>query len=308
MTLTWFLCAIAPPFFYCISNLIDQYIVRHHVAGSPASFLALSGLTCLPVLLCLIPWMATHGPVDMHQGLWVMGTASLFSGAVIPYFYAIEQDDSHQFIAVYQTVPVFVCLLSYLLLGETLSVPQLIGGGIVIAASMASMINIRELVFKTRPFALILLSSVLFAGYTVALRSVAPDLHWLSITFWLCCGWFLMGCCIVTLAPRLRHSLSRRFIDTRGRVFSLSALQEFADVAASAFLVMALAYSAVPAGITGLMGETQPFIAVPLGFLAAKLIPAVYTFDVTRGQLLQKSLCFVVALLGLAMVLGIITI
>lgn len=308
MTLTWLIFAALPPLLHSLSNLVDQYIIRIHTAKSPAAFIALAGVSCLPLLLCLGPWVFATQSVTVIDALLVMVAALFFSACVVPYFHAIAEDDAHTAVPVFQTAPVFVAALSWITLGETLNIPQMIGGVIVVLAAAASLIDLHHIQFKTRPFVLITLSSILYACFVVILRSVAPDMDWMMVTFWLCTAWFLLGVGILSVARGMRTALWVRMRQTKGRLYALSTWQEFADVGASASLVAALAFTAVPAAITELVGGLQPFFITLFCFLAARVMPAVYTFDASRKVLIQKGICFIAMIFGLALVTAIIKI
>lgn len=72
MTFIWFLCALAPSLLHSISNTVDQYVVRHQLGGSVLSFLALSGVICLPVAIILYPFIAGAPDLQWGTGVWLI--------------------------------------------------------------------------------------------------------------------------------------------------------------------------------------------------------------------------------------------
>jgi uncharacterized membrane protein len=302
MTFLWFLCAATPPLLHALSAIMDQYVIREHASGSPLLFLSFSGFVCIPVaiVLAFITPMASN--LDVTTVFWIILSGWLFSACCIPYVYAMEDADAHEFTPVFQSAPIFVALFSWLFWGEVLTPTQLLGGLVVILAAASSMTDWRALTFKARPFFLILLAMVFYALFVACLRSVAIELSWLQITFWLCMSWSLLPFILMAFFPSVRRLVVKRLIDTRGRIILYASGQEIADVGANAARAAALGFAAVPAAVTDLVGGLQVIFALFFGFLAARMIPTLYTFTLTRRELLYKICCFVALMGGLALV------
>lgn len=303
MTLIWLLCALAPPLFHALSSLVDQYVIREHTSGSPFLFLAFSGFVCLPIAALLYPFIPVSDPLLLGQGLWLILCAWLFSACCVPYVYAMEHADAHEFTPVFQTSPVFVAIFGWAWFGETLTIWQIIGGITVIMAAAASMMNWRHFHFKAYPFFLIVLAMIFYAGFVITLRAIAPDLSWITISFWLCIGWTLLPLFMFIISPSLRHGMIAKVIQTRGRILGYSATQEIADVAANASRAAALGFATVPAAVTDLMGSMQVVFALAFSYIAARLVPSIYAFDLSGRDIAYKLLCFILMLGGLWVVI-----
>jgi uncharacterized membrane protein len=303
LTLIWLLCALAPGLFHALSNLVDQYVIREHTSGSPFLFLAFSGFVCFPIAVMIYPFIPAADPLIWTQGLWIIMCAWLFSACCVPYVYAMEHADAHEFTPVFQTSPVFVAIFGWVWFGETLTIWQIIGGITVIAAAAASMMNWRHFHFKAYPFFLIVLAMIFYAGFVIALRAIAPDLSWVTVTFWLCIGWTLLPIIMFIIAPPIRRAMMEKIIQTRGRILGYSATQEIADVAANTARTAALGFAAVPAAVTDLMGSLQVIFALVFSYIAARLIPSIYTFDLAPYEIIHKLLCFGIMVAGLWVVI-----
>ncbi len=304
MTFLWFLCATLPPLFHAMSNVIDQYVIREHTSGSPLLFLSFSGFICLPIAMVIALFIPVFDEVTAMQAGWIIVAAWLFSACCIPYVYAMEDADAHEFTPVFQTAPILVAILGWIFLGETLTVFQIMGGMVVIFAAAASMVDFKHFKFKARPFFLILLAMIFYAGFVMFLRPVALEMPWLQLTFWMCVGWTLMPIFISAVFPDIRRALVHKLIDTRGRVVLYSAGQEIADVAANAARTAALGFAAVPAAVTDLVGGLQVIFSLIISYVAARFIPHLFKFDLSRRVLAYKLICFVVMMVGLWMVIG----
>jgi hypothetical protein len=231
-----------------------------------------------------------------------MMAAVVFSLASIPYLYALEDEDAHAFTPVFLVAPVMVALLGYIFLGETLTLAQAVGGVVVIGGAAASMTDWHRLHFKARPFWLIVLCMAIYAVYVILLRSVAPDVHWLHATFWLCMGWAALSGLVIVVSGATRRLLIAKIRATRGAIFSSTVFQETADVAANSARTVALGFAAVPVAVTDLLGGFEIVFALVFGAMAARIMPSVFTFTLTRRELLYKIACFVVMMMGLGLV------
>lgn len=303
MTVLWFLFAAAPALFHAISCTIDQYVIRHHTSGSPLLFLSFSGFVCFPIAIIISLFIPVFDGITTTQACWIIIAAWLFSACCIPYVYAMEDADAHEFTPVFQTSPIFVALFGWAFLGETLTVIQMVGGVIVIMASAASMVDFKHVKFKSRPFFLILLGMVFYAAFIMFLRPVSMNIPWLQMTFWMCVGWTFVPVIISVLFPNIRRALIDKLVQTRGRVVLYSSGQEIADVAANATRAAALGFAAIPAAITDLVGALQVVFALIASYIAAKMIPSVYQFDLSRRVVIYKLGCFIVMMGGLMMVI-----
>jgi hypothetical protein len=167
------------------------------------------------------------------------------------------------------------------------------------------MIDLRRIHFKAKPFFLILFGMFIYAVFVLVLRAIAGDLSWITLTFWLCLGWTMLPLLICTLSPSICRAMYHKIVETRGKIFGYTASQEIADVGANAARAAALGFAAVPAAVTDLVGGLQVIFALIFGFFAARLLPSVYTFTLTRREILYKISCFAVMMVGLALVVGV---
>ncbi len=305
MTLFWFLCALLPPVLYSISNLVDQYIARDHLQGAPFAFLALSGLSNLPVLVG-VGFFALANPqvFDVDVILYSSLAAIFFFLGMIPYFLVIAKNDVAHMMPVYQTVPFFLGILCWVFLHEILTIWQILGGVITILAAIFSTLELKKLKISVIPLILIFLSCWAYAFDILFMRLAALSAVWYVVTFWLCATWFLLAVGMILFFPAIRQHVIRVITYQRGRLFGLVAFQQVWDIGAGAATAAALAFP-VATTVTILVGSIHPFVLLFFSFLAARLIPSIYTFTLTRRDVLYKIACFALMMAGLALVVGV---
>lgn len=305
MTLIWFLCALLPAAFWALSNIFDQYVTRHYCADSPSSFVAIAGIASGPVAILLLPFVLQETTLLMPfvAGLSMIA-ALFFSLALWPYFYALAAEDAHAITPLIQINIFIVAVLAWIFLDETLTLVQLVGGTIMFLAATLSMRPQKTIKWPLRPILYILAAAFSWALFNFLLRLIPEYVHWSVVTFWICIAWCLLSLVLCASGSRRREVIRILRLD-HGRAFGLNFIQQVGDIGAATARAVALSFAVVPAAITVVIGGgTHPFFALLFGFLAARLVPSVYTFTLTRRDVAYKLLCFAVMMAGLWLVVG----
>jgi drug/metabolite transporter (DMT)-like permease len=303
MTWVWFLCAILPPAFWAISNIFDQYVTRHYCPDNPLVFLSIAGWASVPVAVCLVPFaLADPLMLEPMTIVWSVLAALAFSLALIPYFYALSIEDAHTISPLIQSNIFLVALLAWVILGESLSVTQMVGGLVMIAAAILSTRPSGLGAWPWRAIVMILTAAVLWALFNLFLRLLDPRVETVTVAFWVCVAW---GClsAVLSLSPAVARGTWAVLRRDRGLAFGLNLTQQLGDIGASAARAAALAIPVVPAAVTVVVGGAlHPFYALIFGAVAAQIFPRLYTFNHNRADILFRVSCFIALALGLWLV------
>jgi len=167
--MSWVLVAMSPAIFWSLSSLFDEYISKKHNFLHGIHYLALqAAISILPGLLLLIirPEALAIDPTAI-LALSILGV--FFSLCFWPYIIAIKEDGAGLVIPIYQTLPLFIFLVAWLVLGETITWVQLIASVCVVIAATAAMVdNVKG--FRLRSLKLMVLSCLMLAIYVTATR------------------------------------------------------------------------------------------------------------------------------------------
>lgn len=302
--MSWVLYASFMPLLWSLGNVLDQFIAREAFQRSAFSFLIISGLVTIPVaiIIAVISPDVFQIPLPVVAALMAGGMIG-FAGAW-PYIIALTEDDASNAIPVLQTVPVFVYLLGFLLLGETLGGWQVFGGALVVGGAVAFVWNPHTREIHTRTLFLMLTSSLVWAGYAVWIRYWAQELPWISVTFWNYMAWCVMGVVgILASRPILNDftGLFRSGMMVKIVVPILLAQQVFA---CTADMLQTRALSLAPTGVQVILfNGIQPVVITLLCGVFYYWRPDIYQPVQWNRRLAVRFLCAAVTLVGLALLL-----
>ncbi len=301
--MTWVFYASFMPLLWSLGNVLDQYIAREAFQRSAFSFLIISGLVTIPVAIGLAVLNPHVLQVPLSAVLTLMiGGMIGFAGAW-PYIIAITKDDASNAIPVLQTVPVFVYLLGFLLLGETLSGLQILGGLLVVSGAVAFVWNPQTRKIHTLTLFLMLASSLIWAGYAVWIRYWAQELPWIAVTFWNYVAWCLMGAVGVLLSRPISSDLKGLCQPALRHIFLpiLFAQQLFA---CTADMLQTRALSLAPTGVQVILfNGIQPVVIMLLCGLFYYWRPDIYQRVQWNRRLAIRLGCVVITLMGLSLLL-----
>ena len=120
------------------SNHLDKYLLgrffREDAAGPVlVVFTGLAGIIVAITIVLFGQAVFTHAP---RQVFFVMGAGAFLVASYIPYMIAMQRDEASIVASLYRLAPVFVFVLSYVVLGETLRLKQIVGAVVTILGSI----------------------------------------------------------------------------------------------------------------------------------------------------------------------------
>src|SRR5260221_14340865 len=112
--MNWFFIALSAPALWAITNHIDKYLLSKYIQGSSAGalmlFSSLFGLFVLPIAFIFGQNVLHIGPLDTFL---IVFSGILYMLGLIPYFYALNSDETSIVIPIFQTVPIFGFIYAY---------------------------------------------------------------------------------------------------------------------------------------------------------------------------------------------------
>ena len=304
--MSWVLIALLPTFFWSLSNVVDQFLARSYFDHKIAPFLILSGLCTLPIMLVLgfiVPDVLAISPQDK---LILFGVGAIQVTAIIPYFKAIQAEDSTLATPIFQCIPFLVYLLGWLFLGETMEPLALVGGVIILAGGVALNWQPATGRINLKVIGLMGIASMLFASQAVIIRQMVQDVPWYTCAFWGFAFWSssaVVGLCVLKQARTL---IWRDLQASKGRVLGLCSVQEWLDCAAQLTYALALSLAPTVAHVA-FLGGLAPLYVLGMVAIAGRMHPAIYAQMTADRHLLRKIICCVVILGGLGVFLSAIT-
>ncbi len=292
--MSWILFAIIANVLFAVSNVFDKFLIEKRVRD-PLALTVFGGWIDLLFALVIV---LIHGLSITSS--WQIGVL-LLSGifvelALIPYFKALSLEDASRISPLFQSMPVFVLLLSYVFLRETLTHRQLLGFLLILCGGfIVSMQKTDSGIFKIRKaFWWVLLASMLWALPAVMFKFVV-----IKQNFWdaLACEFFgvAIGATILFLLYSTR--VLEQIRDIRAGTWSILNINELIYIAGRVSNFYAISIGFV--SLVAVFGGTIPLFVFLFGFVLSIWFPEVIKEDITRASIVTKISAIILVACGL---------
>jgi uncharacterized membrane protein len=299
----WFLIAVVGPVLWAIVNYIDKYLLSRFTTtkndiGSLMLFSTLSGIFVLPLALYIEP-QSVHASLQHILILLIVGILS--ASAIWLYLLALYEDEVSIIVPLFQTIPLFGYLFSYLLLGEVLSIHQGFGGALLILGSVILTLEVdeeRKVRLKKKVLMLMLGSAALFGLFESLFKFVAVDIPFWTATFWEHVGLLLVGMLLLCI-PRYRTT----FIRTLRKNWTLPSLNIVSEILTiTGNIATNYALLLAPVALVLVVAGIQSFIVLIVGALASVIIPNLVQEKIEPRHLIHKLAACAVLGIGVVMI------
>jgi drug/metabolite transporter (DMT)-like permease len=297
--LSWFFYALLAPALYSCITFIDKYLLEREVPdyrGMPIYGAIMAAI--FGVLL----WAGLGLPrVPPGVALPVLLTGMLGIWGVALYFRALADEHGSTIVVLVQMIPLFVLILSFVFLDERIAALQLLGFGLILGAALA--VSRRPGPFRLRlsaAFGWMLLASLMWAAQLVLFKALVTETPFARVVAWEAWGFGLGGLVLYAAFPPIRGAFHATLRTVRRRALAVIFANEGLSIAAK--LVGFLAISLGPVALVSVLGSTEVFMAVLLGWLLTLAAPKVYHEEIAPSDLLRKGALAGVMFAGLLLV------
>ncbi len=299
--MTWFLIALIAPALWAATNHIDKYLLDKYFKGGGEGalfiFSSIVGLFFIPIVAVIHPEALSY---PLATALLIALNGALYIVGLMPYVYALKKGDASVIIPLFQLIPVFSFILAWIVLGETLSVFQLIGGIIIVLGSIALSFEINEvkkLSFNKAAFWLMVLASFLTALSFLFFKFFALETSLLTTAFWEYVGFFLTAIALFVFIPVYRRQFLKVLKDNCASVLSLNGINETLNIFGKfAFNSASLL---VPITLIWFVVGFQPLFVFVYGVILTLFFPHISKEKLTRGHLAHRLITIGVMLVGM---------
>jgi drug/metabolite transporter (DMT)-like permease len=299
----WYFYALVGPAIWALLNHLDKYLLgrffREDAAGPVlVVFTGLAGIIVASAILAFGPSVFTLAP---WQACFVMGAGVLLVGSYVPYMIALQRGEASVVAPLYRLVPIFVFVLSYAALGESLRSKQIIGGCVTISGSILLIIDPgkdgRRIDLVT--FCLMCAACLMNACTVVIFKYVALEASFWSSAFWEYIGSGICSATLICSVPSYRNALFALLCSRQGRVLvpitvSGEALNLMANLAVGFAGLMA------PLALVSIVTGLHPLFVLGYGILFSCFLPAFGRERLTSHRILQKIVAVSVMCAGMA--------
>lgn len=298
----WILIGIVPPFLWAVVNHVDKYLLSksHHQSSVNVLMVYSTGFSI--VLLPFLYWFARHELFVSPQQIVVQIVGGLLITLAI-YFYlrALFVGETSVVMPFALLVPVFGYVFSYFLLGETLSLKQIISCALIIGGALILSFEISEehkrgfklnhwvLIFMVCMSACESMQETLFKMSSIN-NSFAGSLFWLHVGIILC-GLFLVF---------FKKDLFAHFIESvrvNGKMmFGVNFVSEL--LSSLAYMTINYAILLAPVSIVLSLKGFQPVFVFIIGTILTIFFPRIVKEKIRLVHLFHKGIAIAIMVLG----------
>jgi uncharacterized membrane protein len=287
----WYFYALLGPAIWALLNHLDKYLLGRFFkvdAAGPvlAVFTGFAGIMVAVTISLFGPAMVT---LSAEQACGVMAAGALLVTSYVPYLIAMQRDEASTVASLYRLSPLFVFILSYFVLGESIQSKQILGGLTTIAGSIYLIIDLGQPGHRFRLATLLLMGGAcaMNACTVVIFKLVALHASFWSSAFCEYIGAGMASLALICGIPSYRHALlsvmrSRAAFVLVPITLSGEAFNLLANLAVGFAGLMA------PLALVSIVTGLHPLFALMYGILFTLLLPAFAKERVALRHLLPK--------------------
>ncbi len=296
----WIGLAFCGPVLWAISTHIDKYLVERFFkttgVGTLLIFTSLIGLLGLPIIAVFVDVFA----IGITGVIVTSVTGLLYMVAMFFYLRALQQEEATTIAPLFQTSTLFTYAIAYFVLHETLTLPRIAGGLLVMASALVISYDPgRRHKFKLSVVALILACTATLAVSSVVFKFFAiKDAFW-PVTFWNFAGNAVFGAAMMC-APNTRRQFFGMFRRHPGAVIGINAANELINLGGG--LAARWASLLGPVSLVSAIGGTTSFFVFVFGVVLSLFFPKLGREDLSRGSLVQKGITVALIVVGVILI------
>ena len=300
--MSWLFFAFCGPILWAVSTHLDKYLVERFFKHSDVAvlvvFTALIGVVALPVIAFYQPAIAHY---DIGSIALIVLSGILYMGAMLFYLRALQTEEASVVSPFFQAAPLFGYVLGYAVLGETLSPPQMAGGGLIVAGTLIVSVRFdaNSGVFKLRLALLMLACGLALALSALIFKIFALQVDFWATTFWMFVGEAIFGAALLTIPSYRRQFIALLQANTRA-LLTISGSNELINLGGSLGSRYALLFA--PLSIVQAIGGTTTLFVFAFGVALSALWPRLARETLSLRELLQKGAAAFCVAVGVALV------
>ncbi len=296
--MNWILVALLAPFLWAITTFIDKALISRYFKGKTGALIIYSCLIALPVFILIFLFKPNVIHLNIGTAFFVMINGILIILYLFPYFHALNKADTSSVIPLFQMIPIFTYLLSFLILGETLTLLQIFGGLLIITGAVAISSDFKGKKFKIKKEILfsMILACLLIAVNEVMFKFFAIQLDFWTASFWQYLGFFIFGVLLLIFVKKYREDFILSYQENNISMVGINLVNETINIIASVIFGFALLLA--PVALVGLTNGFQPLFVLAIGVIATLTIPKWIKEDISKKILIKKAIFIVIMIVG----------
>jgi drug/metabolite transporter (DMT)-like permease len=287
---------------WAISVHLDKYLVERFFKDSDVAIMVL--FTALVVVLALpVIWYFEPTVLNPSAGsiALIMLAGILYMTAMLFYLRALQNEEASVVAPFFQTGPLFGYVLAYVVLGETLSPRQLLGGALIIVGALFVSLRFGQSMktFKTRLAILMVTCGFIMALSSLIFKVFALKVEFWTTTFWMFVGEGIFGV-VLLLIPSYRRQFTTLLRINTAALLSINASNELINLGGGLGNRYALLFA--PLSLVQAIGSTTTLFVFVFGVVLSVFFPKLGRETLSGRELVQKGIAAIVVAVGVALV------
>lgn len=228
---------------------------------------------------------------------YIFMAAIVYMLAAYLYFKALEHNDASIIIVMYQLIPVFSYILSWILFKETLAINQIIGGLILMLSAIIISFDFSKSEKKCKSIVLVMMlgasffSSLYFIFFDYAMRNADYNM----VVFWYQVALLFIGLIYLLIRPYREEFFS--MISKNGKKFvTINLVNEVINAVAN--LMVNFANLLIPLALVNLLNGFQGAFVFIIGAIGIAVYPEVFSEELNKKVVIQKIFCILLGIVG----------
>lgn len=297
--MNWIFFALLAPAVYAVVVFVDKYILEKEVSdylGMPIYSAVIAAI------FGILIWVGTGFPsLSLRDSILIILTGILTVFGLASYFKALSTNEASKVTILFQMTPVLTLVLSYLFLGDKISLQQFLGFVLILISTVGISVkkSLKEFHFSNI-FFLILLTDFLWASAFVLFKFVVETNSFIKVISYEGLGMGVGGFILYYVFPSIRNAFEKTSEKVGSRIFWFIIINEGIFLI-SRFLTY-LAISKGPVALVDVVGGTQVIFAIIYGLILTKIAPGIFQENISQGGLSKKIIMAALVLIGLVLV------
>jgi uncharacterized membrane protein len=294
--MSWLAFALCGPILWAISVHLDKYLVERYFKDADVIvlliFTALMGLVLMPIIAWFEPGVFQR---DLNSVVLMMLSGLFYMTGITFYLRALQGHEASMVAPFFQSSPMFGYILAYLVLGETLSLTQLLGGALIVSIGPGT----RRGRFRWQLAALMLCAGFVLSLSTLIFKAFALKDEFWATAFWMFAGEALFGAGFLCVG-RYRRQFIGLCKSNGTALIALNASNELINLGGGLANRYALIFA--PLAIVQAIGSTTTLFVFAFGVLLTLTFPKVSRESLSIRECTQKGLAAILVAVGVALV------
>lgn len=294
----WIIFVLIAELMWAFTSFFDKILLSKRYIRNPLVFIIFNGFMNV-LLVFLLPFFSL-GPLKILDIIIVLLAGIFLSAGVALYYRAVQSEEISRVLMLWQLMPVFVLLISFLFLQESLTRNHFIGFLFLFAAGAVVSYKKSHGLFKLSTAFYFMIGST----FLISLAYILSKYIYQATSFWNAFIWLRIGAfsgLIVLLSPSIRKQSAETIKLMPRRARALICFKMLVDF--SAFIALGFAILNGPISLISALGSaTAPVFIFIITIFTSLYLPHIVKESIDKKSVIAKLAAIALIIIGIIFV------